>query len=80
MKEIESLTELASCTDVSLLTKQKEEYERVIKEYCKIDKFYKVIAVAMTTDINFKRFMALITAKATLEARIKELEEDKRND
>lgn len=77
MKEIESLTELATCTDISLLTRQKEEYERVIKEYCKIDKFYKVVRVAMATDINFGRFMALITAKATLEARIKELEEKK---
>ena len=74
MKEIETIADLATCMDSSLLEKQKKAYEEVIEKYCNINPLYAAIEKSMKTDVDFAMFMSLIIARSTLTARINELE------
>lgn len=74
MKEIESIADLAMCTDIAMLEKQKEAYEDIIKKYCNIYPLYAAIEKSMKTDIEFAKFMSFVIARSTLTARINELE------
>ena len=77
MKEIETIADLAVCTDISLLEKQKKAYEEVIEKYSSINPLYAAIEKSMKTDAEFALFMSLVIARSTLTARINELEENK---
>lgn len=79
MKEIKTISDLALCTDISLLAAQKKAYEDVIEKYCKINPLYAAVEKSMKTDVDFAMFISLIIARSTLTARINELE-DKAND
>lgn len=74
MKEIETIADLATCTDISLLEKQKRAYEEVIEKYCSVNPLYAAVEKSMKTDVDFAMFMSLIIARSTLTARINELE------
>lgn len=74
MREIETIADLAACTNVALLEKQKKAYEDIIEKYCNIYPLYAAIEKSMKTDIEFAKFMSLIIARSTLTARINELE------
>lgn len=76
MKEIESISNLAVCTDISLLKMQKKAYEDVIDSYCKKYPLFSAIRYQASHDDDFWKFMALYTASATLTARINELEKN----
>lgn len=75
MKEIESISNLAACTDISLLKMQKKAYEDVIALYCTKRQMFAAVMDMMRTDKDFRQFMAVYVASQTLTARIKELEE-----
>lgn len=79
MKEIESLSDLASCTDISLLKEQRKAYTDVMDAYCAKRQVFAEVINLTTTDKDFGMFMALYVAAQTLTARIKELE-GKNND
>lgn len=74
MKEIESISDLAACTDISLLKMQRKAYEDVIDSYCKKYPMFAAIRYQVSHDSDFQKFTALYAASATLTARIKELE------
>lgn len=75
MKEIETISDLAACTDITMLKEQRQAYTDVMDAYCaKYPMFAEVINL-ITTDEDFRIFMALYVAARTLTARIKELED-----
>ena len=75
MKEIESISDLAACTDISLLKEQRQAYDDVIALYCTKRQMFAAMKDMMRTDKDFRQFMAVYVASQTLTARIKELEE-----
>lgn len=75
MKEIESISDLAACTDSSLLKEQRRAYDDVIALYCTKRQMFAAVTDMMRTDKDFRQFMAVYVASQTLTARIKELEE-----
>lgn len=75
MKEIESISDLAVCTDISLLKEQRRGYDDVIALYCTKRQMFAAVMDMMRTDKDFRQFMAVYVASQTLTARIKELEE-----
>lgn len=74
MKEIESISDLAACTDISLLKEQRQAYDDVIALYRAKRQLCAGVMHLMETDKDFRQFMALYVASQTLTARIKELE------
>ena len=74
MKVIETIADLAACTDISLLVTQKKAYTNVMDAYCAANPIYAAIMQQATTDKDFRQFMALYVASSTLTARINELE------
>lgn len=74
MKEIETISDLATCTDISLLKEQRKAYTDVMDVYCMKRHMFAEIINLSTTDKDFGRFMALFVAAQTLTARINELE------
>lgn len=79
MKEIETISDLAKCTDISLLKEQRKAYTDVMDAYCMKRQMFAALINMITTDKEFRSFMALYVASQTLTARIRELE-DKAND
>ena len=74
MKEIETISDLATCTDISLLKEQRRAYTDVMDAYCARYPMFATIKRQVSVDDDFGKFMALYTASATLTARINELE------
>lgn len=76
---IESMHDLGNCTDLAELKEQKDRYQAEIAGYCRVNPLCAAIIMKMGTDENFLDFISLISARAALANRIKELE-DKTND
>lgn len=74
MKEIETISDLAMCTDISLLQEQRKVYTDTMDAYCARYPLFAFIKNQMTADKDFGQFMALYVASSTLTARINELE------
>lgn len=74
MKEIETISDLAMCTDISLLKEQRKAYTDTMDAYCARYPLFAFIKNQMTADKDFGQFMALYVASSTLTARINELE------
>lgn len=77
MKGIKAISDLAACTDIALLKEQRNAYTDVMDAYCKRYPMFAEVINLITTDKDFRIFMALYVAAQTLTARIKELEETK---
>lgn len=76
---IENMHDLGVCTDIEQLKNQKEKYRAEIAGYCKVNPLCAAIVMKMAADENFLHFISLISARAAIANRIKELE-DKTND
>lgn len=74
MKEIETISDLAACTDIALLKEQRKAYTDTMDAYCARYPLFAFIKNQMTADKDFGQFMAIYVASSTLTARINELE------
>lgn len=70
---VESISELAKCTDIEMLKAQKKFYHDEMIKRAKKNPLYAAILLKMKDD-DFLAFMALWLAKTTITMRIKELE------
>ena len=77
MKEIETISDLAACTDITLLKEQRQAYTDVMDAYYAEHHMFAEAIKMLTTEKEFRSFMALYVAAQMLTARIKELEETK---
>ena len=71
---IENMYELGKCVDIEQLKKQKEKYHAEIIEHCKVNPLCAAIIVKIRTDKDFLHFISLISARAAITNRIRELE------
>ena len=74
MKEIETISDLAACSDIALLKEQRKAYTDVMDAYCMKRQMFAEVINLMSTDKEFRSFMAVYVAAQTLTARIRELE------
>ncbi len=77
MKEIESIFDLAKCTDVASLKELWNSYNDEIVKRAEENPLYAAILLKMDQDDDFVTFMALLAIGFVSKVRINELEENK---